>query len=307
MKILVVAVGFVLLIACTNVANLLISRSETREREMAVRAALGARQSRLWRQLITESCVLTSLGALAGLALTHFAVRALVAASPVTLPTFIQPGINLSVLLFTMASAIGCGLLLGLAPVFHTRTTQLNESLKDASRGSSSARSQRLRGALVVIEVSAAVVLLVGAGLMIRSVQKLTALDPGFDPESMLTLNVNTPRVPAPPPPASVPGAPPAAPAPPPPLVVPSLQLLERVRAVPGVAAASLVTDVPLGGASSAVFYSAEGDSTSGAQTMPRAYIHAVTPDFFGTRAFRCARAEPSTSQRCRRTTPQSS
>jgi predicted permease len=283
LRILMVAVGFVLLIACTNVANLLISRSEVREREIAVRSALGAGRGRLWRQLITESCVLTSLGALAGLALTHFAVRALVAASPVTLPTFVRPGINLSVLLFTMACAIACGLLLGLAPVIHARTAQLAESLKDASRGSSSARSQRLRGALVVVEVSAAVVLVIGAGLMIRSVQKLTAIDPGFDAASMLTLNVNTPRVPAEAAPAVTPGGPPAAPAPPPPLVVPSLQMLERVRAVPGVAAASLATDVPLGGSSSAVFYSAEGDSTSGAQTMPRAYVHAVTPEFFST------------------------
>ena len=283
LRILMVAVGFVLLIACTNVANLLISRSETREREIAVRAALGAGQGRLTRQLITESCVLASLGAVGGLALTYVAVRALMVSSPVTLPTFVAPGINLSVLLFTMVAALGCGLLLGVAPIIHARSRQLSESLKDASRGSSSARSQRLRGALVVIEVAAAVVLLVGAGLMIRSVQKLTALDPGFDPASMLTLNANTPRVPAPPPPAAVPGAPQTPPPPPPPLVVPSLQLLERIRAVPGVAAASLATDVPLGGASSAVFYSAEGDSTSGAQTMPRAYVHAVTPEFFTT------------------------
>jgi len=291
LQVLMAAVVFVLLIACTNVASLLISRSESRQREIAVRTALGAGQGRLWRQLLTESCVLALIGAAAGLALTQVAVRTLVAASPVTLPTFVHPGINWSVLLFTMAAALGCGLLLGLAPIVHVRIGRLADALKDSSRGSSSARSQRLRSALVVVQLALAVVLLVGAGLMIRSAYKLTAIDPGFDPASLLTLSVNIPRIPAPPV-VPAPSAPattsssaqaPAAPPPPPPLVVPAQALLDRLRAVPGVAAASIVSDIPLGGGSSAVFYSAEGDSTAGAQTAPRAYVHAVTPEFFST------------------------
>jgi len=275
------AVAFVLLIACTNVANLLVSRSEARQREIAVRTALGAGQARLGRQLFTESLVLAGMGAIAGLATTELAVRALVAASPVTLPSFVQPGINGSVLAFTMFCALGCGVLLGLAPLMHARIARLAEALKDSARGSSSARSQRMRGALVVVEVSLAVVLLAGAGLMIRSAQRLTAIDPGFDPDPLLTLSVSIPRTVAPPAAPQPPGTPPP---PPPPLVVSAQALLERVRAIPGVASVSLGTDVPLAGGSSAIFYAAEGDTiAAGAQTMPRAYVHRVTPAFFDT------------------------
>ena len=274
---LMMAVGFVLLIACANVANLLIGRSETRQREIALRTALGAGRSRLLRLLITESCVLTMTGAAAGVALAKVSVEALTAASPVTFPSFVQPGINLTVLAFTIAVAGACGVLLGLAPAMHVRWMTLSETLKENSRGSTGIRSQRLRATLVVAEVALAIVLLIGAGLMIRSVQKLTAIDPGFTPDSLLSLNASIPRLPAPTP---APGAPPAAP---PPLVVSTDVLLGQIRAVPGVAAASLVSDLPLGGGSSAVFYSAEGDTTSGAQTMPRAYVHRITPEFFDT------------------------
>jgi putative ABC transport system permease protein len=287
---LMAAVSFVLLIACANVANLLIGRSETRQREIAVRSALGAGRARLLRQLITESCVLTLAGAAAGVALAQVAVKALTAASPVTFPSFVQPAMNLPVLAFTIGVALVCGLFLGLAPAMHTRAEKLGDALKESARGSTSARSHRLRASLVVAEVALAIVLLVGAGLMIRSVQKLTAIDPGFNAEGLLTLDVSIPRQPAPA--ASASAAAPAAPAggqganaqpPPPPFVTSGAVILEHVRAVPGVTAASLGSDVPLDGNSSAVFYSAEGDSTSGAQTMPRAYIHRVTPEFFQT------------------------
>jgi predicted permease len=274
---LMVAVGFVLLLACANVANLMIGRADVRQKEIALRAALGAGRRRLVRQLLTESCVLTAAGALAGLAVAQIAIRAALAASPVTLPSFLHPQLRLAVIAFAGGLALACGLVLGLAPAFRYRGQQLSQTLNDAARGSSGARSQRLRAALVVAEVALAIVLLTGAGLMIRSVQKLTAIDPGFDAHGLLTLDVSVPQRPAPA------ATPPAGPPAPPSFVVSADELQQRLRAVPGVSAASLASDVPLDGNSSAVFYGAEGDTTTDAQTRPRAYFHRVTPDFFDT------------------------
>ena len=281
---LMAAVAFVLMIACANVANLLIARSEARQREIALRTALGAGWPRLLRQLITEGCVLTSLGAIAGLLLAHGAVRALLAASPVTFPSFVAPGINLQVALFTVVVSLACGIILGLAPAAHARISRLSEALKDSSRGSDGRRSQRMRSALVVAELSLAVVLLVGAGLMIRSVRNLVTLDPGFEPDGILMLHASIPRAAAPPLLDVARGGPaagaPAAPAPP---VVSGRVLLERLRATPGVAAAALGSDVPLDGNASATVYSAEGQPAMTAQNVPRCYTHRVTPEFFST------------------------
>src|SRR3954470_20128476 len=233
---LMAAVTFVLLIACANVANLLIARSEARQREIALRTALGAGWPRLLRQLITEGCVLTWLGSIAGLLLAQGAVRLLLATSPVTFPSFVAPGINPQVALFTVAVSLACGIILGLAPAVHGRISRLSEALKDSSRGSDGRRSQRMRSALVVAEVSLAVVLLVGAGLMIRSVRNLVALDPGFDPGAVLMLHASIPRTSMPPPAAGAA----ATPAPP---VVAGRVLLERLRAIPGVAAVAVGND----------------------------------------------------------------
>jgi predicted permease len=273
---LMAAVAFVLLIACANVANLLIARSEARQREIALRTALGAGWPRLLRQLVTEGCVLTTLGAVAGVALAYGAVRTLIATSPVTFPSFIEPHINAAVALFTVGVSLACGILLGLAPAAHARVSRLADSLKDASRGSDGRRSQRLRGALVVAELSLAVVLLVGAGLMIRSVRNLAALNPGFDPDSVLTLHVSIPRMAAPP---AASGAPPAPPLP----AVAGRALLDRLRAVPGVTAVAVGNDLPLDGGGGATFYSAEGQPAVNAQSIPRAYVHRVSPGFFTT------------------------
>jgi predicted permease len=273
---LMASVALVMLIVLANVANLMVGRSEARQREIAIRSALGAGQARLLRQLVTESVVLTLIAAAAGLALAETAARALIAASPVTFPSFVAPRLNVAVLGFTVGVSIVTALLLGVAPALHASASRLLESLRESARGSTGTRAQRFRSILVVAEVALAIVLLVGAGLMIRSVQKLAAIDPGFDPSSLLTLSASIPRQAAP---AAVPGAP----APPPPFVVSSRDLLDRVRAVPGVASVSLASDLPLTDSSSAVFYSAEGDATAGAQTMPRAYVHRVTPEFFAT------------------------
>ena len=273
---LMAAVTLVLLIACANVAGLLIGRSDARQREIAVRTALGAGPGRLLRQLVTESCVLAMLGALAGIAIAQISLPSLVAASPVAFPTFVRPQLSLSVLAFGIAIALLSGVMLGIAPMMHARLPRLSEALNTSARGGSSGRrSQRLRSALVIVEVALAVVLLAGAGLMIRSIQKLAAIDPGFDAANVLMVNVTIPRQTAPP---AAPGAA-AAPAP---FVSSSADVLDRIRAVPGVEAASLASDLPFGGAS-AIFYSAEGDATVAAETMPRGYIHRVTPEFFAT------------------------
>ena len=162
---LMAAVAFVLLIACANVSNLLIARAEARHREIAVRTALGAGRGRLLRQLITESCVLTMLGAVAGLVLARAAVSALLAQSPVNFPSFVTPDLDLRVATFTIVVSLACGILVGLVTALQAQTTDISNSLKEAAKGSGGRRSQRFRSALVVVEVSLAVVLLVGAGL----------------------------------------------------------------------------------------------------------------------------------------------
>jgi putative ABC transport system permease protein len=274
---LMAAVSLVLLIACANVAGLLIGRAEARQREIAVRTALGAGPGRLLRQLITENCLLAMLGAFTGMAIAQISLPSLVAASPIAFPTFVRPQLSLTVLAFGIAIALVSGVLLGIAPMMHTRLPRLGDALKTSSRGGSSGlRSQRFRSALVIVEVALAVVLLAGAGLMIRSIQKLAAIDPGFEAANVLMVNATIPRQ------TTLPATPGGPAAPPVPFVTSHTDLLERLRAVPGVEAASLASDLPFGGAS-AVFYSAEGDATVAAETMPRAYIHRVTPEFFAT------------------------
>jgi putative ABC transport system permease protein len=272
---LMAAVAFVLLIACANVANLLLARAESRRREIAVRTALGVSRARLLRQLITEGCLLAGLGALAGLAVARAAVAALLAQSPVTFPSFVTPGLDVRVTLFTIAVSLACGVFVGLMPGLLAGAGDVTAALKESARGSDGPRSARVRSSLVVAELSLAVVLLIGAGLMVRSVRNLAALDPGFDPASLLTLHISIPRAGSP---ASTAGT-----AAPPAPVVYGRALVERVRAVPGVADAALGTDVPLDGNGAASFYSAEGQPALNAQNTPRAYVHRVSPDFFRT------------------------
>jgi putative ABC transport system permease protein len=265
---LLVAVGLVLLIACANVANLLLARSESRQREIAVRMALGAGRGRMLHQLTAESLVLALTGAAAGLLCAHWGVRALVAASPVTFPGYVNPGIDWTVALFTAAISCAAGLVMGLAPAVQVRASNLFEAFKHASSHAAGSRGgHRFRSALVVAEIAFAMLLLVGAGLLIRSIQQLAAIHPGYDPTGVLTLRIGMPRLAA----GSTAQA-----------AVTAREIVRKVSAIPGVETVAAASDIPLGGAS-AIFYTAEGQAPVTAQNMPRAYVHRAGANFFET------------------------
>jgi putative ABC transport system permease protein len=195
------AVVFVLFIACANVANLLLARGAAREREFAVRAALGAGRGRLIRQLLTESAFLALVSGLLGLGLAALGVRALVAFAPPDTPRLDEVTIDPGVLGFTACVSLLTGLLFGLAPAWKVSRSNPNEALKEGGRGSSGGlRLRQTRGLLVVVECAMAVALLASAGLMIRSFMRLQSVDPGFKPEGLLLARVSLPQSPNRPP-----------------------------------------------------------------------------------------------------------
>lgn len=188
------AVGFVLLIACVNVANLLSARSAARRREMAVRSALGAGRFRLVRQMLAESLVLAVAGGLLGTLLAYWGVDVLVSLAPKNLPRLDTVSIDFRVLLATMAATLLTGLLFGLAPALEGLRVNPNEALKDGDRGSTAGGGRaRLRATLVTAEIGLALVLLVGAGLLLRTFVALEHVDPGFQPAHVLTLTIDPP------------------------------------------------------------------------------------------------------------------
>src|ERR1700735_2893363 len=184
------AVGFVLLIACANIANLLLARSTGRAREFAVRAALGARKWRLVRQLLTESVLLATMGGALGLLFASWGLRTALAALPDTLPRASEIHMDLRVLLFTAAIALLAGILFGLAPALKISRTNLQGTLSEGGRGAGGSR-HRAHGIFVVVEMALALVLLIGAGLMLRSLIQLWNVDPGFNPHNVLTFGLS--------------------------------------------------------------------------------------------------------------------
>lgn len=232
MWLLMGAVGFLLLIACANVANLLLVRGDARLREMAVRTAIGAAPDRLVRQLLTESVVLAVLGSTLGLGLAALGLRALTTLDPTSLPPLAPVGLDMTVVLFTLVLGVVTTIVFGLAPALRTLRVNLVESLREGGQQSTVGGSrQRLRGLLVVAEVALAVVLVVGAGLMIRSLSALGRIDLGFNAEHMLTMRVSIPQGRYDTPEK---------------VVAFYRELMERVRALPGVQSAGVVRVLPL-------------------------------------------------------------
>jgi predicted permease len=226
------AVAFVLLIACANVANLLLARASAREKELAIRAALGAGRSRLVRQLLTESLILGLAGGLLGLAFAYWGVAALRALVPANTPRMEDVHIDPLVLAFTLGISLATGLLFGLAPAWHVAQTDLRESLNEAGRGTSAAgASLHLRSWLVVSELALAVLLLVGAGLLIRSFSRLLDVSPGFQTQHLLTMELSLPQK------TYADGAP---------VQRFYRQLMANVKTVPGVQSAGAVSQMPL-------------------------------------------------------------
>jgi len=193
--VLLAAVGFLLLIACANIANLLLARSMGRSREFAIRAALGASHARVIRHLLTESILLAGLGGALGLLLAFWGTKAVLGTLPGALPRANEVALDSRVLLFTMALSLFAGIIFGLAPALKSSRVNLQEILKESGRGLSGTR-HRLQGVFVAVEVAMALVLLVGAGLMIRSLTALLRVNPGFNPSHAITFSLSLPAAP---------------------------------------------------------------------------------------------------------------
>jgi predicted permease len=258
------AVGFVLIIACANVANLLLARSTARRREFAIRAALGADRKRVVRQLLTESVLLSLGGAMIGLLLARWGTRLVLAAAPGSLPRSGEIGIDPYVLLFTLAVSVVTGVLFGLAPAFQGANADPQESLKEGARGAGGGR-HRAEGIFVAVEIGLAVILLAGAGLMIESLWRLWRVDPGFNTRNILTTQVAlSPKVMA-----SPPG-----------IRLAYQQLLGRVAAVPGVQLAAITSVVPLSERNSEMPFWPDAGPQPAQDRMTSAMFYLVTPDY---------------------------
>jgi putative ABC transport system permease protein len=261
------AVAAVLLIACANVANLLLSRAAVREREVTVRMALGASTGRLVRQLLSESLVLSAIGGVAGVFLAWAGLRALRALAPDDLPRMDEVSVDTTVLLVTAGVTIVTGLLFGLVPAAQSSRTSLSETIREGGRGATSGRGgQRLRRAIVGAQLAVVVVLLTGAGLLVRTYATLQRVELGFSPERVLAMRLQLP----------------GAKYPEPPLAIAFYQsLLERVRALPGVRSAGTVTDMFLSKTPNSANIVAEGRPARNEDQ--EVTIDAASPGFFET------------------------
>jgi putative ABC transport system permease protein len=264
--VLLAAVGFVLLIACANVANLLLARATAREREIAVRKALGASRMRLVRQLLIESVMLSLGGGVVGVLLCSALVPTLRAISPGAVPRLAETTVDAGVLLFSLALCLVTGIIFGLIPSLQAARKELQSSLKEGGRGSSEGSRGRLRAGLVVAEVAVALVLMTGAGLLIESFTHLMRVDPGFTSRGVMTFPVSLP-------PARY--------------GQPAQQaefyrlLIEKVKSIPQVQAAGVTSHLPLAGAFRQVFFCPQGLACQGVGKDPIIALRQVSPSYF--------------------------
>ena len=277
--ILLGAVGFVLLIACANVANLLLVRAAARQKEIAVRLALGAGRRRLIRQLLTESILLSAIGGAVGLLVALCGVSLLKTFIPKEIGQVTAVGIDANVLVFTLGVSLLTGLIFGLAPALQASKFNLNETLKEGGRDSAvGRRGNRLRSFLVVAEVAISLVLLIGAGLLINSFLRLRNIDPGFHSKNLLTMRIALPRE-----------------------KYPDHakrkafygELLSRVEALPGVRSAAVSNWIPLTLQGDTFGISIEGRPDPGAQEMPDIVTRVVSPGYFNTMGIELLRGRP--------------
>jgi len=269
LEVLMGTVGLVLLVACANVANLLLARMARREREVALRAALGAGRGRLLRQLLTESLLLAAAGGALGLLLAAWGTHALLALAGDQIPRAAGIRLDGQVLAFTFALSLATGLVFGLLPALQASHADLQGTLKSGGRSSTGgARARLARGGLVFLEVAVAVVLLAGAGLLLRSFDGVSRIDPGFEPRGLLTLKVGLPRSRYPQDEQQI---------------AFFDALLRRIQALPGVTAAGAGMPLPLSGETFNLSFEVAGHRPARPQDAPNANIRVVTSDYLRT------------------------
>jgi putative ABC transport system permease protein len=278
---LMCAVALVLLIACANVSSLLVAKSSNRRREMAIRAAMGGTGWRMARQLLIESVLLTAAGGLLGIVLGAWGVPLLMAPSPAELPRAQEVRLDSAVLACALSGTLICGLLLGFFPALQASHGNLIDSLRGEGRASTPTRSRRnLRGALVVLEVALSLVLLTGAGLLLKSFNRLITLDPGFQPQALLTMRLALPSTRYRTPEA---------------IAVFHDKLYQRIRSMPGVIDVGSTSILPLSGPTASSDFTIVGQPPATEKEKPTAQYRMIDATFFGAMGVRILRGREFT------------
>ncbi|PYS69334.1 MAG: hypothetical protein DMF73_14935, partial [Acidobacteria bacterium] len=272
------AVGFVLLIACANVANLLLARAATRHKEMAIRVALGAGRRRVVRQLLTESLLLSLFGGVLGLLVAWWGLHFLLAESSLNIPRLKDVGLDTTVLAFTAVVSVLTGVIFGLAPAVQASRADLQDSLKEGGRSTWDVVPSRVRALLVVVEVALSLVLLVGAGLLGKSFLLLSEVRPGFEPEHVLSTDLSLSRVKYPQPEQQQAGF---------------AEIVRRAAAIPGVEAAAVIYPLPLGGDSNSGTFLIAGRPAVRPEDKPTSSHRAISPDYFRALNIPLSRGRP--------------